>query len=214
MAQTILSVLKDYAEDTSYQYDTDLYHDWKSKIELAIADYERNGEGATESLRSIIITANEHVIDYEWNWAEGSVVMRSLLTVVAVGGGAELYLGLIPLICNCGSFNIMNWIILGSAGALMAVLLNLRNSDYTEVGNTAGRKEMWRTVSGGALGLMAGALIYCAIVTGILPAAVAPHPNSPDLKDMAGAVIWAMFSGFALDSVVEKVFSPLKSTSS
>jgi hypothetical protein len=44
MAETILSVLKDYADDTSYQYDTDLYYEWKSKIDLAVANYERDPE--------------------------------------------------------------------------------------------------------------------------------------------------------------------------
>jgi hypothetical protein len=33
MAQTILDVLKDYLQDTSYRYDEELYNSWKNKID-------------------------------------------------------------------------------------------------------------------------------------------------------------------------------------
>jgi hypothetical protein len=163
------------------------------------------------ALRAVITMVNEHLVDYEMKWAEGSAMIRSLLIVVAVGSICLLYCGLIPLICTCGNLRIMNWIVLGAAGSLMRVLLNLRNSDVTEVGNTAGRKEIWRTVSGGALGLIAGALVYSASISKLLP--LLPDLESTDAKNMGGAVLWAVFSGFALESIVERVFSPLKSQS-
>ena len=88
MARTILTELKEYSEDMAYQYDTDLYYDWKSRIDAAVSNYERGADNAENSLRAVISVANEHVADYEMKWAEGSVMVRSLLTAVSVGAGA------------------------------------------------------------------------------------------------------------------------------
>jgi hypothetical protein len=93
MARTILTELKEYSEDMAYQYDTDLYYDWKSRIDAAVSNYERGADNAEDSLRAVISVANEHVADYEMKWAEGSVMVRSLLTVVSVGAGAALFWG-------------------------------------------------------------------------------------------------------------------------
>jgi hypothetical protein len=218
MARTILTDLKEYSEDTSYSYDTDLYYDWKSKIDLAIADYERNrslGSDAEKALRAVISGATEHVTDYEMKWVEGSNLVRSLLTVVSVGSIVLLYCGLLPLICPTMMFNIFNWVVLGAVGALMGVLQNLRSSDVTEVGNTEGRKEIWRTVSGGTLGLIGGALAYAGIAAHVLGSgSLVPILDGHELVDLGNlgkAIIWAIAAGFLVDRIIERVLSPLKS---
>jgi hypothetical protein len=187
MAHTIITELREYAEGTAYRYDTDLYYDWKSRLDSATSDYTRsaNEDATAESeLRAVISGATEHVADYEMKWAEGSVMVRSLLTIAAVGSISALYYGILPLICSCGDFNIVNWIALGAVGELMSVLQNLRNSVVTEVGNTEGRAEIWRTVSGGTLGLIAGALAYGLIAADILTSSLVPHLANQSPSDM------------------------------
>ena len=43
---------------------------------------------------------------------------------------------------NAKVLSVINWGIFGVIGAVTAVLLSLRKSDYVEVGNTEGRKEL------------------------------------------------------------------------
>ena len=214
MAHTILLELKEYAEDAKYEYDTELYRKWETTIDLAITDYERDAPPTPDAelhLRAVIRTAYEHLIDYEMKWAEGSAMVRGLLTVVAVGGVAALYSGLLPFVYSDREFGIVNWMVLGAAGALMAVLRNLWNADATEVGNTQGRKEIWRAVSGGALGLMTGALMYGLAAAGLLPPPLSPDLTSHALADTGKAILWAMFAGYFVESAVERALNPLKS---
>jgi hypothetical protein len=212
MARTILDVLKDYSADTAYDYDEDLYKDWKTRIDDAITAYQADGAGDKEEheLRSVISEATDHVTYYDMIVAEGSVMIRSLLTVVAVGSIVMLYYGILPMTYSEQKFGIINWSILGAAGALMAALQNLRNSDVTEVGNTEGRKEIWRTVSGGTLGLMAGALAYGLIVGGIMTSPLLPTLPPVTPADMGKAMIWAISAGVLVDIIINKVMSPLR----
>ena len=116
----------------------------------------------------------------------------------------------LPFLYSEKPLSILNWVALGAAGALMSVLQNLRNSDVTEVGNTEGRKEIWRTVSGGALGLMAGALAYAAVAAGIFGKSLAPVLDSNLPLNIGLAIIWAIAAGLLVDRVVDKILTQVK----
>ena len=93
----------------------------------------------------------------------------------------------------------------------MAVLRQLWNSDETEVGNTEGRKEIARAVGGGALGVMGGFVVYGAAAAGLLPTTLAPDLVSQKLPDFGKSLLWAIFAGFFIDVVVDKIIGRFKS---
>ena len=88
------------------------------------------------------------------------------------------------------------------------MLLSLRKCDVVEVGNTEGRKELWRAMLGGILGFVAGVLIYSVIWGGLLPDQIVPKFLARDLKDIGLSILWAVGSGFSF----ERVFVRMRDT--
>ncbi len=207
MARTILSDLQEYADDPKFLYDEQLYKVWKTQIDEAIKKYAEDTQSAEaeRTLRAIISTTYEHLTDYEMKWAQGSVMVSSLFRTVAVGTVVMIFCGLLPFLYFDQELGIVNWAVLGSAGGLMAALWQLWNSDETEVGHTEGRQAIARAVGGGALGVMVGFVVYGAAAAGLLPTTLAPDLVSHKLPDIGKSLLWAIFAGFFIDVVVDKI---------
>ena len=224
-SRSILSNLEDYAEDTAFRYDKKIFHDWDKRIEIAIDRIEESDitklvkDEAAERLRAELKGLLEHFTDYESSWAAGTALMRNLTIVGSFSLLLLVFSGFIPLlfpdICQSTSFNfgqmgIFSWGFLGASGALAAVLLSFRKADVVEVGNTEGRKEVWRAISGAVLGFLAGILIYSIIVAGIFPKDLVPDPQISDPKNVGLAILWSFFSGFFMERVFERLWNPLQ----
>lgn len=219
-ARSRLAELEDYSEDSAFSYDTRHYTRLEGSINFAIESIDKKDgdpieeDRASEELRAEIRTLIEHVADHHSKWAEGSVVIRGLITYCAFAIPIILIMGLLPILYPSGdkSLDILNWALLGISGSLAAVLRGLHKSDLVEVGNTEGKKELWRAVRGAAMGLFAGTVIYFIIRGGILPdGGVVPnldYPNDEIQKHIALSVIWALGAGFSF----ERVFERLRST--
>ena len=63
-------------------------------------------------------------------------------------------------------------------GSLIAVLRELRNSNLVEIGNTDGKKEVWRAVLGAALGLVAGVVTWAMVGGGVLVGSIFPNVDA------------------------------------
>ena len=216
-AQIVLAELGDYAEDSAYRYDKESFQTWKSKIDEAISKINKNEKAtpserddAAEELRANQRALLEHLASYEKNWAEGSTLVRGLMIWVAAAIPILLVMGLVPFLhpAGDGDLGVLNWGFLGIGGSLTAVLLSLRKSDVVEVGNTEGRKELWRALLGGILGFVAGVLIYAMIWGGLLPDQIVPKFLTHDLKDIGLSILWAVGSGFSF----ERVFVRMRDT--
>lgn len=237
-ANLILAELQQYAEDSAYRYDRDQYDHWKQQIEEAInkinkatkqedegtaksnkatrnsvdlqADKEIERDNASERLRAELRTLLEHVADYQANWSEGSAIVRGLMMCGVAAIPLLLAMGLLPLFHQNGSgtLGMLNWGLLGIIGSIAAVLRDLHLSDPVEVGNTVGKKELWRAVLGAALGLLAGVLTYATISGGLLATGSAiPKVDSNLLRDVGLSIIWAFASGFSLERVFGRMLS-------
>jgi hypothetical protein len=233
-ARSSLGDLEDYAESDAYGgYDRRHYGHWEERIRNAITRIERveedarntNAAGesptleynlqrddAAEELRASLRTVLEHVADYRKDWAEGSTILRSLMLFCVVAIPTFQVMGLLrsvlPNTAPHGIFAMIDWGFLGIAGSLTAVLLALRKSDIVEVGNTDGKRELWRTVQGGALGLVAGILSYSLITGGLLGGTALPENTdlvSGKPKDIALSVLWAFAAGCFFERVFERV---------
>ncbi len=218
-ARSCLDDLQEYADD---RYDRRHYEEWKRRIDGAIEMAKKGGDekvrdASAEKLRGELRTLLEHVADYERYWVEGSVFIRALSLVGVCVIPVTLGMGLLPILHPAGNdlLGIVNWGFLGIAGAMTAVLLSLRKSDVVEVGTTRGKRELWRAILGGALGLVAGILLYAMIAGGVLAGSAFPSFESiagldkekVELQNVARSIFWGIAAGFSFEWVFDRVRS-------
>lgn len=236
-AQLNLAELEEYAEDSAYRYDRDQYYSWQKRIEEIIeeidkATEQKDGDTAksdefaehsvdcqsakdvardnvAEPLRAALRTLLDHVASYRASWSEGSAIVRGLLTCGVVAIPLLLAMGLLPRLHPGGdqTLGILNWGILGIIGSIAAVLRDVRMSDPIEIGNTAGKKELWRAVVGAALALLAGVLTYATISGGLLSGHAVPKVDDTSLPNISLSIIWAVGAGFSFERVFGRMLS-------
>lgn len=204
-SQLSLADLKEYAEGDAYRYDIEQYYEWSTRINEAIEEIKKSEEtagekrdDATEPLRANLRTLLEHVSAYGLNWAEGSALLRSLMICGVTAIPIFLAMGILPF---TGKLDLFNWAFLGISGSLTAVLLEIRKSNLVEVGNTDGKKELWRAVLGSVLGLVAGILSYAMISGGIFNGAVFPNLDSDSMKDIGLSIVCAFGAGLSFEYI-------------
>ena len=224
IANTRLSLeeLEEYAEDSTIRYDREKHYDMKKHIDVAIErieEMDKSGntdeekrDDAAELLRAELRTLLERVADHIQNWTMGSKLVGALRECGAFSVAVLLPMGLLPIL-HSGSevkyLSIFNWGLLGICGAMTAVLLNLRKSNYVEVGNTEGRKELRNAILGAALGLVAGVLAYSMFKGGLFESGIiVPDLKTPKMADVYLSIIWGIASGFSF----EKIFDRMRST--
>ena len=224
-----LSELNEYAQDSQYKYDIDDYYRWQREItnliDQILAEKEKekeNGESepASGEKRSTLEWANKrltseyksllgHITDYKQDWNEGSTIIKNLIICTVSSTLLFLIMGIVPLVYPESPVNlsIVHWGLLGSAGALTAVARDFRKTDLLAVGNTFGKKELWRAILGSVLGFIAGLILWSLIVGEVLQQGVFPNLNSsyPSLRDCALSVFWAIVAGFSFDRIFDQV---------
>ncbi len=210
---SVMDDLDEYATDSKYQYDRENYAKWRQRVDDAVKKIDdstgNDADDKSEQLRAVLKTLHEHLADYKLKWAQGSALVRDLLFVNAAAIPIFLTIGLVPVLhqANPGPLGVINWAMLGVTGALVGWLRSLHESDVVEVGNTQGKREIWRAVSGTALGFVAGALTYGIIAGGLIDGAAVPGtgPNPLTLTDVGLTIVWGVAAGFSFERVFERV---------
>ncbi len=216
-AESTLAELREYADDSSYQYDIEYYINWKQRIDAAeksITEHKYKPENGGDEdnasyLRSELKDLIEHVTDYTYRWTLGSEQIRSLIICSAVAIPLLIVSGLIPVIHPSAPESVklgfFSWGLLGSSGSLTAVLLGLRSSDFVEVGNTEGKKELWRAIIGSVLGFVSGILVYSLLGGGLIErGAAVPNMTSVEIRDIGLMVFWAIGAGFWFEKIFDR----------
>ena len=217
---SVMDDLEEYAGDSKYRYDREYYAKWKERVDDAKEEIgnseDLNTDDNCKKLRAVLKTLHEHVSDFRYKWAEGSALIRDLLLVTAVAIPVFLTLGLVPVIhpSDPGTLYVINWAMLGVTGALTSSLLSLHQSDEVEVGNTEGKREIWRAISGAALGLVAGALTFGIIAGGLLKGIAVPNIGEMPLtvRVVGLSVIWGVASGFSFERIFERIQTATEGT--
>lgn len=218
-ARSVLEDLEEYAVGTAVAYDLRKYDGWKARINDAIekipdeaaaeegaVEFALRRDDSAEPLRARLKSLQEHVAGYEAYWSEGTTLVRGLIVVCCVTIPALLAMGLLPLMNGVDSpLKVLNWSFLGVAGALTAVLRALYAAEVVEVGSTEGRAQVWRTMVGGMLGLVAGVLTYGLVAAGVMTSTLVPNPEATDSTNVALTILWAFGGGFYLERVFERV---------
>lgn len=220
-AQSTLEDLEDYATDKAYGgYDQRQYDKWKARIEEAVKKLEEAGNRpddqypALVKLQADLETLFEHVASYNSNWSEGSTILRSIRRCGVVALFLLFPMALLPFLHPVNvmdsdkALGFLNWGLLGVIGAITAVLLNLSKSDYVEVGNTEGKKELWRAFGGTALGFVAGILAYWTVAGGLVTAGSAvPDLERSSLRDIGLSVLWAVAAGYWFENALDRTLT-------
>ncbi len=219
-AQSSLEDLEDYAENKDYGgYDRKQYDNWKNRINEAIeeldkADNESKRNAAIKMLQARLETLLEHVASYNAKWSEGTAILSGIRKCAILTIFLLFPMSLLPTLhpagvgAEGGALSFLNWGLLGIIGAIIAVLLSLRKSDYVEVGNTEGKKEFWRAFGGTVLGFAAGILAYWMFAGGLFTeGSVVPTLGSSQLRDIGLSIVWAVASGFCFEKVFDRMIS-------
>ena len=121
-----------------------------------------------------------------------------------------LIAALIPILSPLSvnrEFTVLNWGLFGIVGSLIAVFHGLRNSNEVEVGNTEGKKEVWRAVPGAALGLVAGVVAYSMVGGRIVGRSIFPDlsvkPSS--IINIALSILVGIAAGFSFERIFERL---------
>ena len=218
-----LNELNEYAQDSHYRYDIELYFKWEGKIneltERLVTLRENNETGTSiagnidwtkERLKSEYNSLLEHICSYKEDWNEGSTIIRNLLICTVSLIILFLFMGIVPLIYPVATsgLTVVHWGLLGAAGALTAVARDFRQSDLLAVGNTEGKKELWRAILGSVLGFIAGMVLWALMSGDLLAGAVifpTVIPEKIQFKDVALSVFWAIVAGFSFDRIFDYV---------
>jgi hypothetical protein len=217
-----LADLSEYAEDSAYRYDQRQYNHWEQRINEAIGKIEdledptdEKRDAAAEMLRAELRTVQDHVASYHASWAKGSAILRSLTLLGIMAIPLLFLMALLPFLhpgpATQRILTNLNWGILGIVGSLSTVLLALQRSDFLEVGNTEGRRQLSRTVIGSTLGFLAGVLAFSLITGGALKGSIMPEltcgsalkPLQP--KDLGLSIIWAIGAGMGFEWILDRV---------
>ena len=218
LAQSSLEDLEVYAHGDAFSYDARLYYRWEEKITSAIDDLEKNdgedGVNRVEVLRANLRSLLYHVADYHANWAKGSTIVTGIIICGIVAVVVFTLMGILPLLCTIQNstlscdlrLGVLNWGLLGVAGAIASALISLKNAEEVEVGHTSGRQELWRAVLGAPLGLLAGILVFSALAGGLFKSGAAvPNLVHPKLSDAYLSIVWAVGAGMGFESVFQRV---------
>lgn len=221
-ALSSLDELKEYAEGQAYSYHGRYYDLWEQRIIKNISDieeYERGearGENGDErkkkkeeALRANLRSLREHVADFQSNWAEGSTIVTGIGICGSVAIVIFMTMGILPIVYSMQSgvlvgfpLGILNWGILGAAGATASALVGLRRTDEVEIGNTAGKQELWRMVWGTPLGFVSGILVVCIFRGGLVTdGSLVPDLSNPQWSDVYLAIAWSVIGGMGLERV-------------
>ena len=215
-ADSVLDDLEEYAGDSRYLYNREYYAKWQKRVDEAKEEIGNEKDATSkqiddkcEKLRAVLKTLYEHVTDFAYKWAKGSTLIQELLVVNAMAIPVFFTLGLVPVIhpSDPGTLGVINWAMLGVTGALAGSLRSLHRSDEVEVGDTRGKQEIWRTVSGATLGFVAGALTYGVIAGGLISGVAVPSIGATPLpvSDVGLSVVWGVAAGFSFERVFERV---------
>ena len=210
---SVMDELEEYAADSKYRYDREYYAKWKERVDTAVKEIDgatdNESDDKSEKLRAVLKTLYEHLADFKLKWTEGSALIRDLLFVNAAAIPIFLTIGLVPVIhpSDPGPLGVINWAMLGVTGALAGWLRSLHQSDEVEVGNTEGKREIWRAVSGTTLGFVAGALTYGIIAGDLINGVAVPSAGVTQLslKDVGLTIVWGVAAGFSFERVFERV---------
>ena len=221
-ALSSLDELKEYAEGQAYSYHGRYYDQWEQRIKNNISDIEECERGETrggneaerknkkeDALRANLRSLREHVADFQSNWAEGSTIVTGIGICGSVSIVIFMIMGILPIVYAMQNgalvefpLGILNWGILGAAGATASALVGLRRSDEVEIGNTAGKQELWRMVWGAPLGFVSGILVVCIFRGGLVTeGSLVPNLLEPQWSDVYLATGWAVIGGMGLERV-------------
>ena len=223
-ARSSLVDLEEYAVGDAFSYDTRLYQEWKTRIDediKVIDDCSDKGEQdcIADKLRADLRSLFDHVASYESNWARGKTIVNSIRLCGAAAVLVFMVMGVLEVIypvsdtAGVPRLGIVHWGFLGIAGAITSVLLNLRNTDEVEVGNSRGVQELWRAILGAILGFVAGILIFSALAGGLInDGAAVPNLVDPKLTDLYLSILWAVVAGMGFEDVFQRVRSSATSS--
>lgn len=231
-ARSSLAEVEEYASGTAFSYDSRQFLKWDERIESSISKIETTNSQKNEmndqkeiqndkdivTLRSNFRSLLDHIASYEMNWSRGTTIINQIkicgaaaVVVFVIAGLFYIYYPGITHRPGSPVLGLFSWGLLGSAGAIISVLYNLRNTDIVEVGNTQGSKELWDAVLGAILGFVAGILVLSILAGEVIrggaavPTVLVDEAGHISYKDVYLSVTWAIVAGMGLERVFNRI---------
>ena len=191
------------------------YGEWKERLKNAkkgngvsedrVNQEEEGKDKDSDALRAVLRALREKVAWYEQTWAEGSVILTGVSYWASLTMFAVLLIGLLPLVHSQGNDEliILHWIAFGFVGGLLSVLVNIKNQDVAEVGDTDGKQVMQQALLSIGIGSMTAVLLYAALSGGLVEGKMFPR-FSDEVEQSLNvhnglSIFWGIFAGFSLE---------------
>lgn len=176
---------------------------------------DSRGEGREEeranSIRKLRAIVEEELIptlsENEKLWEEGTAIVKMIRNACLVAIPLLLAAGAVPSYAGGYPLGLaeMHWAIFGIAGALVAVLRGLGQTDELEVGYELGTREVQRAWRGVGLGLMAGFLAYMLMASDFIACYVFGDCDLRVREPYPRHVLVASLAGFAFERTIDRV---------
>lgn len=201
-----LNLLQEYTDVD----EEDFFEGWKKRIEDIFRDIDKEGEedkkkNAYSKLRAELKSLREQVAQYDKTWAEGEMIFKRVMYWASLTAIIFTIAGILPIIHPSGNnlLNVGHWGALGIAGALLSVLVNIRDPNIPELGETKGKQVLQETILAIVIGGIASILLYGALSGDILAGKI--FPKIPIISssdnfwlDTGASMFWGLIAGFSL----------------
>lgn len=211
--------LADYEYYLGGKYDEN-YERYSREIASLKVKIEKNSfeNEDKQRLKEIIKDLRESIAEERMLSSKGEGILESITHWSLPAAISLLLAGILPLLQEPyfkSNLIIINWMVLGSAGAIIYTADHMRGSDTTKVGEDEGNVVLRKMLLSMLVGLVAALLLYVAIWGGVIEGIIFPQLGFSDSEITqspyvinALSVFWGIMSGYSV-----KLFNRLVSVS-
>jgi len=205
------SDISDYKHYTGEDHLT--YLDYRNSFNELYRMWDLNvNRKSTESEFSVRLKELREDLSIEKYWSgQGEAILESITHWSMPAIISLVVMGVTPLLMEpifLSQLSLINWGLLGMAGAILFTTVKMRNLDFSRVGEEEGNYELRRMLLGMVIGMISAVLLYVSIRSGLLGGKALPRfaeiLNDKDIMDDNDIIIsnslsvfWAIAAGYS-----------------
>lgn len=206
--------LKAHAESDISDYehyagtDHPTYLNYRNSFNTLYREWDLNvNQDSTKNEFCIRLKELRNDLSWEKYWSgQGEAVLESITHWSMPAVISLVVMGITPLLKEpvfLGQLSLINWGLLGMAGAILYTAGNMRKLDFSQVGEEEGNQELRKMLLGMVIGVFSAILLYVSIRSGIFGGKALPKFDLVDLTknniivNNSLSIFWAIAAGYS-----------------